>query len=130
MIIEGFDEGESRIDDGSDRILPIQTQNENQIPEQSLWRAVITQALSDCASNSNKKELRYEKAKALAWIHSDSADFLEVCEYAGFEPDYIKKKAKEALKRNCRWRKQAGYKKFLPLEEKRGRGRPRKINFA
>lgn len=110
----------------ADQILPLQTKSENEIPEVSLWRAVIMQALQDAGSKDKKREMRMIRARAIAWLHSDSDDFREVCMYAEFELDYVKKKAKEAIKQGCKWRKDAGYKKYLPAGIKRPRGRPRK----
>jgi hypothetical protein len=72
----------------------------------ALWRAVITQALMDAGSNSNKLEFRKEKARAIAWLNGDSDDFIEVCEMAGLEPSYVKKRAKEAMKNGCKWRQE------------------------
>jgi hypothetical protein len=72
----------------------------------ALWRAVITQALMDAGSNSNKIEFKKEKARAISWLNGDSEDFIEVCEMAGLEPCYVKKKAKEAIKNGCKWREE------------------------
>lgn len=74
--------------------------------EQALWRAVITQALMDAGSNSNKTELKYEKAQAIAWLSGRSSDFHEVCALAGLEPSYVKRKAREAIERGCIWREE------------------------
>ena len=72
--------------------------------EQSIWRAVITQALMDAASQSRKSEARRSRSDALNWLLSDSRDFEAVCDNAGFEPGYIRRRAKEALARGCEWR--------------------------
>lgn len=76
--------------------------------EPSLWKAVITQALMDAASNSNKSEAGKAKRDALTWLLSDSPDFEYVCDNAGLDPDYVRSKAREALARQCRWRLPAG----------------------
>ncbi|MBX9726621.1 MAG: hypothetical protein K2X09_05085 [Rickettsiales bacterium] len=72
--------------------------------EQSIWRAVITQALMDAASQSRKSEARRSRSDALQWLLSDSRDFEAVCDNAGFDPGYIRRRAKEALARGCEWR--------------------------
>ena len=72
--------------------------------EQSIWRAVITQALMDAASQSRKSEAKRSRSDALHWLLSDSHDFEVVCDNAGFDPGYIRRRAKEALARGCEWR--------------------------
>lgn len=81
----------------------------------ALWRAVITQALQDAGNNFKNPEFKSIKAKAIAWLHSDSDDFMEVCLMAGYDPKYVKKRAKEAIKRNCKWRRDKGWKGFLKM---------------
>ena len=72
--------------------------------EQSLWRAVITQALMDASSKSKKMEMKYEKSQALCWITGYGEDFKTVCDFAGYAPDYIRENSIEAIKRDCKWR--------------------------
>jgi hypothetical protein len=72
--------------------------------EQGIWRAVIVQALMDASSNSAKKENLQAKQEALVWLRGNSVDFASVCYYAGFEPEFVKQMAKQALQRNCVWR--------------------------
>lgn len=76
--------------------------------EPSLWKAVITQALMDAASSSNKSEAGKAKRDAIAWLLSDSPDFEYVCDNAGLDPSYVRTKVREALARECRWRLPAG----------------------
>ena len=76
--------------------------------EPGLWRAVITQALMDAASNSRKSEARRTRADALNWLLSNSRDFEAVCDHAGFDPGYVRRRAKEALARGCEWRLPSG----------------------
>ncbi len=76
--------------------------------EPSLWKAVITQALMDAASNSHKDDAGRAKRDAIAWLLNDSPDFEYVCDNAGLDPSYVRRKAIEALGRNCRWRLPAG----------------------
>lgn len=72
--------------------------------EPGLWRAVITQALMDAASNSRKVEARRSREDALKWLLSDSPDFESVCDNAGFDPGYVRRRACEALQRGFEWR--------------------------
>lgn len=74
--------------------------------ETALWRAVITQALMDAGSNSCKREARIERMRAIAWLAGNSKDFYEVCARASMHPDYVKRKAKQAIACGCAWRKQ------------------------
>lgn len=85
----------------------------------ALWRAVITQALMDAGSNSNKMEMKKEKARAISWLNGDSEDFLEVCAMASLDAGYVKKKAAEAIKNGCKWRLESNpFKKKEELETK------------
>jgi hypothetical protein len=72
--------------------------------EQSIWRAVLVQALMDASSNSKKKENMQWKEEALIWLRGKSQDFLTVCHYAGFEPDFVRLMVQRALSRDCVWR--------------------------
>ena len=73
----------------------------------ALWRAVITQALMDAASSSKKRYYIAERAKARAWLKGNTEDFIEVCELADLDPEYVKTQAKIAISRNCKWRASA-----------------------
>jgi hypothetical protein len=50
--------------------------------------------------------MRSIKAKAISWLNGDSEDFEEVCIMAGFEPEYVRKKAREAIANGCKWREE------------------------
>lgn len=76
--------------------------------EPGLWRAVITQALMDAASQSRKSEAKRLRSDALNWLLSDTDDFTAVCDNAGLDPDYVRSRARTALTRNCQWRLPAG----------------------
>lgn len=78
------------------------------LPEQALWRAVITQALMDAASNSKKPEAAYFRSEARHWLTENSQSFCDVCYLAGLDPDYTRRMAKKALARNCKWRNEPG----------------------
>ena len=76
--------------------------------EQAAWRAVIVQALMDASSNSKKKENIQWKEEALVWLRGNTKDFIIVCHYAGFEPEFVREMAKRALERECIWRAAPG----------------------
>jgi len=70
----------------------------------ALWRAVITQALMDAASESKKPFCLVERMKARVWLRGKTDDFLEVCHLADMDPEYVRNQAKLAIGRNCKWR--------------------------
>ena len=76
--------------------------------EPSLWRAVITQALMDAASQSRKPEAKRLRNDAMKWLLTNSADFVEVCDHAGLDPDYVRSRTILALTRGFEWRLPAG----------------------
>lgn len=91
------------------------TLNQSQAPlpsfadhEPGLWRAVITQALMDAASNSRKSEAKRSRREALHWLLGDTPDFEAVCDNAGLDPDYVRSRARAALQRGFTWRLPAG----------------------
>jgi len=73
---------------------------------QALWRAVITQALMDAGNNFKNPENKNVKAHAVSWLSGYSDDFQQVCIMADMNPNYVKQKAVEAIKRGCKWRKE------------------------
>jgi hypothetical protein len=76
--------------------------------EPSLWRAVITQALMDAASKSPKQEARRTRETVRDWLLTNTSDFEVVCDHAGFDPGYVRRRAREALGRGCEWRLPSG----------------------
>lgn len=76
--------------------------------EPGLWRAVITQALMDAASQSHKSEARRSRHDALEWLLNEGTDFEVVCDNAGLDPDYVRSRARQALARGCQWRLPVG----------------------
>ena len=76
--------------------------------EPGLWKAVITQALMDAASKSQKAEAKRSKREALEWLTGDSSDFEVVCDHAGLDPSYVRTQIAGALMRDCSWRLPAG----------------------
>jgi hypothetical protein len=76
--------------------------------EPGLWKAVITQALMDAASKSAKSEAQKSRREALEWLLGSSIDFEVVCDNAGLDPSYVRKRAADAILRECAWRAPAG----------------------
>lgn len=76
--------------------------------ETALWVAVITQAMMDALSNCKKSESQYQKHEARCWLTGNSKDFIDVCLSADMNPDYIRRKAKQALAAPLPWRAEAG----------------------
>jgi hypothetical protein len=76
--------------------------------EPGLWKAVITQALMDASSNSQKADARRSKREALEWLRGTSDDFEAVCDHAGLDPAYVRSQIVAALRRDCQWRLPAG----------------------
>ena len=76
--------------------------------EPGLWRAVITQALMDAASQSRKSDAIRSRHDALHWLLDEGTDFVVVCDNAGLDPDYVRGRARQALARGCTWRLPVG----------------------
>lgn len=69
-------------------------------PEVTLWRAVLCQALRDLTNPSDREA----QENALRWIFEASADYVWVCEGAGFDPSLFRRHVLEGLFLN-RWLK-------------------------
>ena len=67
--------------------------NQSRTPEQQLWISVLTKAADDAIYTSDWLEAR----KAIAWFRSNNKEFKEVCQYAGFNPDYVAGKMERPL---------------------------------
>ena len=76
--------------------------------ERAVWVAVITQAMMDALSRAKNAEARYHKEEAIRWLTGNSKDFVTVCLFAGFDPDYIRMRAKRALAAPTLWRAEPG----------------------
>lgn len=73
--------------------------------ERAVWRAVILQMLEDATNHSKKPQEKRHRDQALNWLEGTSEDFKIVCDLAGFEPAFVRKKVKQALLNSTRWRK-------------------------
>lgn len=58
-------------------------------PEKNLWCAVINQALLDATSRTGSAD----RLRAIDWLTKPNRDFVLTCNLAGYEHDFIRKKA-------------------------------------
>ena len=70
-------------------------------PEERLWKAVLSQGVYEaCSKKAQALPLTYgEMRSALEWVDLGNRDFVQVCMYAGYDPGYIFRKAKNKIKR-------------------------------
>lgn len=73
--------------------------------EQALWRAVILQMLEDATSQSRKTQDQHARTQARNWLEGRHADFIMVCDMAGLDVQYVRKKIKKALQSQQGWRR-------------------------
>ena len=73
--------------------------HEKRDPVRNLWRNVLIIALEDLLKNKEKQAMRSVKlfSKEEMWFFSK--DFELVCEYAGLQPDIVKKRTFETVER-------------------------------
>ena len=64
-------------------------------PEIALWKAVILQAFVDLQNNSKKKIANTYRIRSLFWFNLKNKEFLDVCNFAGLDPNYVVSKAKK-----------------------------------
>ncbi len=76
--------------------------------EQSLWRAVILQALIDATKGPHTRETQYQRNDAIYWLTQRNAHFALVCDLAGLDENSVRRKAKKALLAQCKWRAEPG----------------------
>lgn len=68
----------------------VEIENKPLIPEQKLWKAVLAQSLYDSLFGDYKSlQTDYEKKEAKEWINLNNENFKQVCEYAGFSPQFV-----------------------------------------
>ena len=65
-----------------------------ELPERKLWKAVLNQLLHDAFEPSYAKRHKIEKRFALDYMKTMHEDFFTVCEYAGYDPNYVHHKIK------------------------------------
>ena len=72
-----------------------------QTPEQKLWKAVLSQGVYEaCSKKAQALPLTFgEMRSALEWVDLSNRDFITVCIFAGYDPAYIFRKAKNLVRR-------------------------------
>lgn len=75
--------------------------SESVTKEQGLWKAVLSQAIHEACTDwyQDGPLTISEKYKAKNWISMNNPDFVLVCEWAGYEPEYVSMKTKQLLAR-------------------------------
>lgn len=70
---------------------------QEKLPEQKLWKAVLSQAIYEACTNfyQGSPLTAAERGRAKNWINIFNPDFKQVCEWAGYNPEYILFKAKQ-----------------------------------
>ena len=68
-------------------------------PIRNLWRNVLIIALEDLLKNKEKQAMRSVKLFSREEMWFSSKDFELVCEYAGLQPDIVKKRTFETVER-------------------------------
>jgi hypothetical protein len=68
-------------------------------PIRNLWRNVLIIALGDLLKNKEKQAMRSVKLFSREEMWFSSKDFELVCEYAGLQPDIVKKRTFETVER-------------------------------
>jgi len=78
------------LDEGGDQVT---------LPEKELWVSVLSRAALDVVRNSN----RLERDQACAFFLKGGRHFINICEMAGKNPDYVQEKMRKYILRNKGW---------------------------
>ncbi len=102
--------------------------------EESLWKAVIMQAMVDAVTCNDKPECNQHKLEAIDWLTHGSVDFIDVCIRAGLDPNSVRFRAKKAIANPGAWRTEAGksarYFERRAMRERRRRERAEQLAEA
>ena len=69
-------------------------------PEQKLWRAVLSQAFEDAWGPDRYEKTKEDKLDALHFLKNRNESFTFVCESAGFDPSFVKRKVNKKFVEN------------------------------
>ena len=70
-------------------------------PEQKLWRAVLDQAFQDAWGPDRYEKTKEDRQEALSFLRDpQNESFQFVCESAGFNPDFVKRKVRKKFCEN------------------------------
>tara|TARA_R100001086_G_scaffold145931_1_gene77169 strand:- start:11 stop:412 length:402 start_codon:yes stop_codon:yes gene_type:complete len=73
-------------------------------PEQTLWIAVLSQAIRDCFTHVSRNCIQpYERDQAREFLLKDTRHFRLVCELAGRDPSYVRGKIRKHVLREQGW---------------------------
>lgn len=67
-------------------------------PDTMLLKAIILQAIIDASNISTNGKLKRYEIEAKSWIFGRSEYFVQICEEAGMEADFVIRIAKEVIK--------------------------------
>jgi len=67
-------------------------------PEHKLFRAILTQAISDAMYDGLYKYKIIDKREAIAWLTNNSNDFKTICHFADIDSEYASIKFTKAMK--------------------------------
>ena len=113
--------------------------NRVELPETSLWIAVLTRAVLDACKGppdldmtrktnvSHQNHYTYARDQARHFFMEGGAHFRNVCEMAGRNPTYVKEKIRKVLLRENGWNVDVPITShYRTGRGRKGRGRPRK----
>ncbi len=70
-------------------------------PEKNLWRAVLGQAFEDAFGPARYEKTVNNRRDAQVFLTDYNADsFVTVCENAGFDPSFVKKRVEKTIDKN------------------------------
>ena len=108
------------------------------LPEKSLWVAVLTRAALDAlkrppqldmsrvANIPHKNQYKYNRDQARHFFLEGGSHFNEVCEMAGRNPTYVREKVRKSILRHNGWNVDVPITSHYRQGPKRKRGRPKK----
>ena len=115
--------------------------NRVELPETSLWVAVLTRAVLDACKGPPQLDMTkqtniphknlygYNHRAARHFLLSGGPHFREICEMAGRNPDYVRQKVRKILLRKDGWNVDVPISSHYRQGPKRKRGRPRKEKY-
>ena len=92
----------------------------------AVFRAVILQHIQDYKNKARKPCERVWKREAEYWLFHDNVGFREVCELAGWSPEWVRRNIIEAAARGFVPQKRKGVKVYA----RRSNRRKKQLTFA
>ena len=72
-------------------------------PEQKLWKAVLSQGERSVQKSTSLPLTYGEMRSAFEWVDLSNRDFCTVCMFAGYDPRYIYRKARDKVNMDAKW---------------------------